>query len=182
MIDSSAHPNVTVESVSPATHARRTVTIEFLFLDRERCERCRGTGDALEEALSRVAGLLDDLGVDVEVRTIHVRTARDARRVRLETSPTIRIDGRDLQPTFAESQCDPCGDLGACDAVDCRLWRYRGEDHETPPVPLLVEAILRHSTAPERAAEQPRDGEYRLPGNLASFFGDASGPEDGCCE
>ena len=185
--DTHAAPNVTVEDVAPDEYPTRTLAVDFLFLDRESCRRCRGTEESLRAALDRVGPLLADLGVDVALRNVRVETAADARRTGLEVSPTIRVDGRDVQPDPVETPCESCGELldrrGGFDdgpAVDCRSWRYRGEEHVTPPVELLVEEILRAAVA-ERAAPDDRDptARYRVPENLRRFFdADASRRND----
>ncbi len=170
-----SNPNVTVEERSADEHARRTLTVDFLYLDREVCSRCRGTEAALEDALERVAPLLADIGVDVAVRTVHVQSAADARRVGLEVSPTIRVDGRDLQPEYRESTCESCGDLCDCEGgVDCRMWTYDGREHTTPPVELLLEGLLRAAVDSGPTAPSRSETDDRLPENLERFFAGAS--------
>ena len=173
------HPNVTVEDATPDEYHPRTLAVDFLSLDCETCRRCGGTEEALRLALDRVGGLLADLGVGVVLRNVRVETAADARRTALEISPTVRVDGRDVQPDPVGTPCESCGELagrreGVDDdpAVDCRSWRYRGEEYATPPVELLVEEILRAALA-ERASPVARNptADYRVPQNLRRFFG-----------
>ena len=45
---------VSIIQSSPETYTRRTVTVDFLYLDTESCDRCIGTKAALETALERV--------------------------------------------------------------------------------------------------------------------------------
>lgn len=172
METASSYPNVTVEKPPVTTYDRRRVVVDFLFLDRETCDRCAGTGTALEMALDRVAPLLDDLGVDVDVRLVHVDSADAARRTELEVSPTVRIDGRDVQPDVVTSTCADCGEYCADDAgVDCRLWTYRGERHATPPAELFVEALLRAAVDRSETAESDhRTDTFRLSGDLETIF------------
>ena len=181
------NPNVTVEDVTPADYPTRTLAIDFLFLDRETCRRCGDAEKSLRAALDRVGGLLADLGVAVVRRDVHVETAADARRTGLEVSPTVRVDGRDVQPNPVETPCESCGELADCcegfdggPAVDCRGWRYRGEVRATPPVELLVEAILR-AAFEDRAANDVTT-EYGLPENLRRFFGASPPRRDGSRE
>jgi len=44
---------------------RRTVTIDFLYLDLEVCTRCRGTDANLETAVPPARGVLEAAGADV---------------------------------------------------------------------------------------------------------------------
>ncbi|WP_306054848.1 DUF2703 domain-containing protein [Natronococcus wangiae] len=178
------HRNVTVEEPSPAAHGRRRVVVDFLFLDRETCSRCAGTDAALESAIDRVAGLLDALAVDVVVRPIRVESAETARRTELEVSPTVRIDGRDVQPNAVTNPCVECSDRCADGSgIDCRLWTYRGETHATPPVELLVEALLRAAVGrPDAVAPRRSDGAFELAEDLEAFFGRSGDdrPDCGC--
>lgn len=149
-----AFPDSTSVSVvePPATeYARRTVTIDFLYLDTESCERCVGTEQALKTALTRVEPILEPLDVGVVVRDIHVDTLAAAKATQLAVSPTIRINGRDVQPDYREDSCESCGVLReGADDVDCRRWHYRGDEHATPPVDLLIAELVR-AVVPDRS-------------------------------
>lgn len=185
-LETLTHPNVTVDETSPSSYATRTLTVDFLFLDREDCERCSGTDDALRDAIEAVAALLARLDVEIVVRTVHVETETAARRSRLEISPTIRIDGRDIQPDYLESACESCGDLCSCNGlceggagIGCRVWRYRGEEYTTPPVELIIEALLRGAVSERPPAyRSPETRNYRLSDDLQAFFGNAPGSDD----
>ena len=146
--------NVDARDVSPTEYARRVVAVDFLFLDRESCARCAGTEDSLEAALDLVAGVLSDLDVGVDLRRVHVDDATAARLTGLEVSPTVRVNGRDVQSAYRASPCESCGDLCGCAGdVDCRVWTYRGEEYDVAPVGLLAEAVLRAAAAPRESAE-----------------------------
>ena len=170
-----------ISVVRPAieSYSRRTITVDFLYLDDQTCDRCVGTGAALETALGRVEPILGAMDVGITLRDVHVSTLAAAETTRLAVSPTVRIDGRDVQPDYVEDACESCGDLCECaGGVDCRLWRYRGEEHATAPVDLLVEALVRavasNRTRSDRSGE---NGAYRLSQNVREFFegaGDAA--------
>ena len=159
-------------------YTRRRVTVDFLYLDTESCERCIGTEDALETALDRLDPLLAPLDVGLTVRKIHVSDLAAAEATQLAVSPTIRIDGRDIQPDYIENTCESCGDLCDCeDAVDCRLWRYRGETQTTAPVEILIEALVA-AVAPTHAVGAPDgDAAPQLSATVRGFFGDADADE-----
>ncbi|MFC7026461.1 DUF2703 domain-containing protein [Halomicroarcula sp. GCM10025710] len=140
----------TVSVIQPPAegYTRRTVTVDFLYLDNESCERCMGTEDALQAALERIESIFESLNVGITVRDIHVSTLDAAEATQLAVSPTIRINGRDIQPDYIENTCDSCGDLCACEGdVDCRLWRYRGKEHSTAPIGLIVESLVQAITS-----------------------------------
>jgi len=176
---------VSIAQPSAGTYARRTVTVDFLYLDTESCDRCRGTETALESALERVEPVLDAIDVSVTVRDVHVSSLAAAESTQLAVSPTIRIDGRDIQPNFIESACESCGDLCACEGdVDCRLWRYRGEEHTIAPVGLLVKALVQAIAPHQMEATESRGAEaYQLSSNVREFV-EGSGDEetDGGCD
>ena len=146
----------------------RTVTVEFLYLDLERCSRCRETERVLEEALAEVGPVLRTTGVELELRKVHVQNEEQAREVGLVTSPTIRINGRDLEEELQESLCNDCSDLCG-DEVNCRVWSYRGEEYPVPPKALLVEALLRAAYGQWEEAGTPA-GKRGVPENLRRFF------------
>lgn len=155
------------------TVGSRPLRVEFLFLDRTVCAPCVATGDALDAALAAAAPALAALDVAVERRDVHVTSAADAERHDFRLSPTVRVDGRDLQPEAPRDRCVSCGALCGCpDGVDCRLWHWRGELHTAPPVGLLVDALLRAALG---AGEEP--GPARGEDSVAAFFA----ARDGCC-
>ena len=78
---------------------KRHLDIEFLYLDLSACERCQGTNGSLEGALADVARVLELSGVEVTLQKIHVQTEEQARTLGFVSSPTIRINGRDIQAT-----------------------------------------------------------------------------------
>ena len=118
-----------------------------------------------------------------------IRTMEDAVAARFVSSPTIRVDGRDVALELRESACGDCGDLCG-EGVDCRVWVWRGRAYEEAPEAMIVEAI---ETAASRPAEAPTRERtpYRLPGNLRRFFeararagargSSCCGPSEGCC-
>ncbi|MCM1567236.1 MAG: DUF2703 domain-containing protein [Dehalobacter sp.] len=146
---------------------KRRLDIEFLFLDLNVCVPCRGTDSSLEEAISEVSSVLEATGIEVDVRKIHVQSEEQALELGFVSSPTIRINGQDIQLEVRESLCESCGDLCG-DDVDCRVWFYRGKEYSVPPKGLIIEAILREVYKDECAAIPARPAE--LPDNLKKFF------------
>lgn len=157
--------------------APRTLSVELLYLDRDVCTRCRGADAALDAAAAAASPALQAMGIALDVRRTLVDTEDLAERLRLVTSPTIRVDGHDIAPAVEESVCESCGDLMTAGSVDCRVWSWRGERHASPPEGLIVEALLRVALAPPQRPG-PDDG-YVLPANLRSFFHNRA-PGCGC--
>ena len=146
----------------------RDIVIDFLFLDLSQCTRCQGTDNTLEEALREVAGQLEKTGRQVRVNKVQINTADLAREYRFLTSPTIRVNGRDIQLDIVESNCESCGDLCG-DSVDCRVWVYEGKEYEVPPNELIIKGILGALSE----VNDDNDGvevPYEMPENLVKFF------------
>jgi hypothetical protein len=64
------------------------------------CDGCPG----VREALERVRRVVAELSMDARVRTIEIRDQADAERARFLGSPSVHVDGRDVEPaegTFA---------------------------------------------------------------------------------
>jgi hypothetical protein len=90
------------------------VDIEFLFWDG-----CLSHPEARQ--------LLDDVlaerGLDAEVKVREVSTRAEAEELRFPGSPTIRIDGKDVDPEGSSAR----------PALNCRI--YRKPDGRPSPVP-----------------------------------------------
>ena len=147
---------------------KRQVVIDFLYLDLAVCTRCKGTGDSLDSALAQVAGVLQASGAEAVVNRIHVDSEEKALQYRFASSPTIRVNGRDIQLAGKESKCESCGDLCG-DDVDCRVWLYQGKEYTSPPPAMIVDAILREVYGQPAAAAAVSES-FVLPDNLRKFF------------
>lgn len=146
----------------------RKINIDFLYLDLSVCTRCQGADTSLDEALAEVAGVLAATGIEVAVNKVNVNTMALAEQYQFISSPTIRIDGRDIQLDVRESLCESCGDLCG-DQVDCRVWVYQGREYTVPPKGMIIEAILKAVYGGQSpAGNEP--GEYVMPANLRNFY------------
>ena len=144
------------------------VHVSFYYLDLEVCERCMGTEQNLEEAIKRVAPVLSGSGLAVRLDKRLIDSEAAAVECRFVSSPTIRINGMDLQNDVTESCCQDCGDLCG-DTVDCRTWNWQGKIYERPPVDMIADGILRAAFGGSSGTQAP-DGAYSLPENLKRFF------------
>ncbi len=146
---------------------KRELVIDFLYLDVTVCERCQGTDLSIDESVSDVANVLEAAGIDVKVNKINVLNEELAIKHRFLTSPTIRINGRDIQMDYRESLCESCGDLCG-DEVDCRVWIYQGKEFTSPPKAMIIEAILKEVYG--GSSERQEQKEYQIPENLKKFY------------
>lgn len=121
----------------------KVLTIELLVIDMETCARCVPTGDQLQAAVGLLSPVADVLGIELRHRVIVVQTQEEAKEQALLSSPTIRLNGRDIDQDIRESVCESCGDLTNNNTmIDCREWHYRGKVYFAAPLPMLLEAIM----------------------------------------
>jgi hypothetical protein len=85
------------------------------------------------EARALLAAVIDELGVAADVVEHEVTTQEEAERIAFPGSPTIRVDGRDVDPAGAEGRA----------MLACRI--YHLPDGRPSPVPSResLEAALR---------------------------------------
>ena len=121
----------------------KQLDVEFLFLDLTNCDRCRQAEAQLTQALQELRPVLETEDISSVIHHIHIQNERHAAAAECLISPTIRLNGRDLQPNWNATVCEPCEGLcGAGEAVRCREWWYRGHWYASPPKGLLCKAIL----------------------------------------
>lgn len=145
---------------------KRQVVIDFLYLDHNTCDRCCDTEKTLSDALSSVKDVLNSAGIEAKINKYLIDTKEKAVKHKLLSSPTIRINGRDIDVDVKESECQSCGDVCG-DNVDCRIWSYQGIDYTSPPKALIVDAILREVYS---AVPVVQSSDYIMPANLERFF------------
>ena len=97
--------------------------IEFLYF-----EGC----PSAETLLPRVRDLLARAEVSDEPELLHVETLEDAERERFLGSPSVRIDGHDIEPGADERT-----DFG----LKCRLYRTDAGSGGVPPDAWVADAI-----------------------------------------
>ena len=98
--------------------------IEVLYV-----ERCPNFFAALA-LVQRVAA---ELGIDAEVQTTMITDQAAAERARFVGSPTVRVDGRDV---------DPEGELAGEYSLECRLYRHEHRLAGYPKERSIREALL----------------------------------------
>lgn len=170
--------------MTPLETRKRTVGIDFMYLDLEVCSRCRGTDTNLETALTAVKGVLEAAGADVRVTKTLVDSEQKARAVGFLSSPTIRVNGRDIALEFRESRCESeaCAcTIGGGNAIDCRVWVYQGKEYTEAPVPMILDAILSEVYDAGAAGPAPV-APTEVPENLLRLFRARETAATGCCD
>ena len=163
---------------------RKMVKIDFMFVDLQACTRCRGTSANLATALDTVRSMLGAAGVEILVKRTLVDSEQKAMELGFVSSPTIRVNGRDIALQLRESNCASCGEACGCEGkIDCRVWVYQGQEYTVAPVPMIVDAILSavyggHAAKPSTAPKESK----AVPENLKRFFaGKAAKQQLDCC-
>ena len=85
------------------------------------------------EARARLHDTIHDLEIEVDVRETQVRSPEDAVRLRFPGSPTIRVNGRDV---------DPLGESDLAFGMACRVYRTADGPQGAPPREMIRSAIL----------------------------------------
>lgn len=158
------------DETTAAPEVKKVLNVELLVIDLTTCKRCVPTGDQLQQAVCLLDPVAEALGIELKHRQIVVQTPQEAREHALLSSPTIRLNGRDIEQDIREFLCESCGDLTENNTlVDCREWHYRGKVYSAAPLPLLVEAIMGAMLAIDTPAVDPAPLE-ELPENLERYF------------
>jgi glutaredoxin len=162
------------------------VVVDLLYLDLSVCTRCKGTESSLEDSLNEVLELLKNIGKEVQLNKIHIESEEDAIEHHFISSPTIRVNGKDIQMKVKESHCSTCSSLTSGASVDCRIWLYKGKEYTVSPKEMIINAILKEIYNPQEVIEQ---GNYRIPDNLIEYFdkkdklcANVSKNNNSCCE
>jgi hypothetical protein len=147
---------------------RKHVLVEYLYLDLQVCDRCIGTEEVLNEVLTKLSPVLQLAGYEVEYQKTKMETAEIAQQYRFVSSPTIRVNGRDVCFNLQENPCNCCSGISGS-VVDCRVFEYEGQSYEVPPQEMLAEAILKAIFGSQGTPCYP-ECVYVLPQNLENFY------------
>lgn len=147
----------------------KKLNIDFMYIDLDVCDRCLGTETSLDDAISEVTKILSSTGYQIEVNKTLVETEEQARELGFVSSPTIRLNGEDIQLDVKESLCESCGDICGED-VDCRVWVWQGKEYSAPPKAMIIDAILRCAYSGLRQQETLPRRKEDVPDNLKRFF------------
>ena len=93
--------------------------IEVLFFDG--CPN-------LEPTLALAREVIGELGLEAEIREVRIETPDEATRERFIGSPSVRVNGADIEPSARAS---------ADFKISCRMYGESG----VPPKQLLLEAL-----------------------------------------
>lgn len=164
----------------------RQLNIDFLYLDLGVCSPCQGTEAVLDQAISDITPILEEVGFEITVNKTHIQSVDQARDLGFASSPTIRVNGHDIQPDIVEKPCISCGDLCGNPDVCCRVWTYNGEESWAPSKAMIIDAILHeaYGFSDKLVDSKPPTGD--VPENIKLFFTakeESKLPDnDACCD
>jgi hypothetical protein len=137
----------------------------------------------LENAVRLLAPAAEAMGIDLKYQAIVVQSEDEAKQHALVSSPTIRINGRDIAQDIRESVCESCGDLTDNNTVvDCREWHYRGKVYSSAPLPMLLEVIMGAMLNFDQEPPVTPARLEELPENLKAYFQNRKGGGNSCCK
>ena len=153
----------------PPSQDIKKLTIDFLYLDLNTCERCKGTESNLLKAINEVEVVLKAASYEILINKINIDSKESAIKYKFISSPTIRINGRDIDINTKESDCKDCGDICG-DSIDCRVWTYENKEYTEPPKAMIINAILKEIYNDKIKETNEIKEEYVFPENLEKFF------------
>lgn len=129
------------------------VVLEVLYLDAQTCDPCRATIDAVDAVAAALTAPLREQGRTLAIRSTRVVDQEQADALGFVSSPTVRVDGVDIELDVHEQHCGSCSAL-AGRQVDCRTFDWQGTQHPSPPAEMIARRVLDHLNAelPESAA------------------------------
>lgn len=152
----------------------KTLEIDFLYLDHTACGRCKAADSTLNEAIEDISGKLEALGYSIIVNRIEITSRSMAEQYEFISSPTIRVNGKDICLDVRESHRRDCGDICG-DDLDYRVFVYQGAQYAVPPKEMIIEGIF---NAIKDGAQPEAKVPYFLPENLSKYF---AGKRKSCC-
>jgi len=86
-----------------------------------------------KETLNTINEVMKELNISLTVKKTKITTDEEAKRHKFPGSPTVRINGVDIDPAAKET----AGYIG------CRIYMYEGQTYEYPPKQMIKTAIKR---------------------------------------
>lgn len=160
---------------------QKVLEIELLYLDLEVCDPCQATDASLLQALQDADHLLRDSGYLTNLKKVHITSPDLAIKHQFISSPTIRINGDDIQLDVRESLCPSCSSLTQNESVNCRVWVHQGEEYKAPPKEMIIQSILQHVHNADTQMHNKSNQDYVLPDNLKRFFAAKKDPAASTC-
>jgi glutaredoxin len=143
------------------------IKVEYLYLDLNSCDRCIGTDNVLDDVMKVLTPALKIAGYEVVYNKVEMKNEELAGEYKFVSSPTIRVNGKDICQSVAENNCGCCSDISGTD-VDCRVFEYQGVKYEVPPKEMIASSILQAVFGQTEKAGS--NEHYTIPKNLKVFY------------
>ena len=114
--------------------------IEFLYYDKNSCERCRVSSKSLSATMSELRNVIKTSPEEIILKETKLPASK------LLQSPTILINGKDVETLVngkkdrTSNECSDCCSLVGR-SVNCRSFTYRGRKYDYIPRAMISEAI-----------------------------------------
>lgn len=133
----------------------KSLNIDFLYVDLSECDRCQSSDEILDRALRDLREQIHRNGISsITINKRKITSDEEAERHDMIRSPTLRIDGTDIEGILNEDYevkddyCPSCEDVAGPECYEvtgggneCRVFDYKGETYETIPEDMIKEAI-----------------------------------------
>jgi len=84
-----------------------------------------------KETLNTISQVMKELNVTIPIKKTRIANEEEAKCLKFPGSPTVRLNGVDIDPAFKETT----GYIG------CRLYFYEGRTYEYPPKQMIKTAF-----------------------------------------
>lgn len=124
---------------------RRVIVMKIEILYILDCPWCLRTKESVRKGLK-------ELGADADVKEILIDSGEKSVKHDFVGSPTVIIDGKDIQEEVSRGRCLPCEKLAEhtkkatgfvkqeC-ACGCRTYFYKGRRYPYPPKEMIKDAV-----------------------------------------
>ena len=131
---------VQIPSPAPGGRMTKKLRIEFRYVDKNTCSRCRTTDKNVGKTVQGLRKALRESGIAVDLKTTKLPISK------LAQSNSILINGKDIEELVSKkrnirsSACRGCSEIieSPC---ECRAYIYRGKKHSYVPQAMIREAI-----------------------------------------
>ena len=137
--------------VSPVQTTEVPVVLELFALDTATCGPCVSAMSSLHAAAALLNRELTGQGYVVATRVVLLENAAHAEELGISSSPTVRVNGHDIELEIQEEACPTCSSLAGA-GIECRTYTWDGQQFDHPPIPLIVDAVHRHVASGARRA------------------------------
>ncbi|PTD93396.1 hypothetical protein C9439_07465 [archaeon SCG-AAA382B04] len=132
------------------------LVIDFLYIDLSECGRCQSSDKKLDEAIRELREQIHRKNINsIKINKTKISSDKKAKEHNLIRSPTLRINGQDIEEivndeyNIKENYCPSCSNVAGTECYEitgegenqCRVFKYKGKTYENIPKQMIKEAI-----------------------------------------